>query len=303
MTACDEQVDDCYRCGYSLHGLDDEHPCPECGLLARRSRRSTDELHVTRPRWMTRISTGANLILLSIRLRFLFPITSGVFLKLQSAPLPPFKVLKLLVGYGPMLLLDLACVVLMAGVWLLASPEGYPPADQADRRLRRMLRLTGTVPVLQAVLRNVDYHIVHARPGAGAPWTGATGVLLLLTMAAAVPLPWLLFVQLRILAKRARSAHLAEHCSIVGAGTSAVAGVVALLMTYEELARRLGRDIQWMHRGAGLAVVTIISVAAMLMGLWSIYLLVRFAIAFLRASRQMRRAWSIDDRSATAIAV
>jgi hypothetical protein len=302
MTAYDP-VDDCYRCGYSLHGLDDGHPCPECGLLARRSRRPSDELHLTRPRWLVRISTGANLILLAVGIPFLFPIANGVFLKLQSAPLPPSRVLKLLVGYGPMLLLDVACVVLLAGVWLLASPEGYPPADQADRRLRRMLRLTGMAPVLQTVLRNVGYYVVQSRTGAGDPWAGMMGVLLLLTMAAAVPLPWLLFVQLRNLAKRARSAHLAEHCTIVGAGMSAVAGVIALLMIYEDVARRLEWDFQWMHRSAGLGVVTIISVAGMLFGLWSIYLLLRFAIAFYRAARQLRRAWSIDDRSGAAIAV
>jgi hypothetical protein len=159
------------------------------------------------------------------------------------------------------------------------------------------------MPVLQAILRNVDYYVFQSRPGAGDPWSATADILLLLTMVAAVPLPWLLFVQLRNLAKRARSAHLAEHCTIVGAGTSAVAGVVALLMIYEDIARRLGWDIEWMHRSAGLAVVTIISVAAMLFGLWSIYLLLRFAIAFYRASRQLRQAWSIDDRSATAIAV
>ena len=201
-----------------------------------------------------------------------------------------------------MLLLDLACVVLLAGMWLLASPEGYPAADRADRRLRRALRVVALMPVLQAMLRNLDYYVMHARAGLGNPWEGITGVLLLLATVASVPLPWLLFVQLRNLANRARSAHLAEHCTIVGAGTSAVAGVVALLVIYEDIARRLGWDIEWMHRSAGLAVVTIISVAAMLFGLWSIYLLVRFAIAFYCASKQLRQAWLIDDRSAPAIA-
>ena len=44
-----DRPDDCYRCGYPLLGIDDEQACPECGLLARRSRRQTDELHNTRP--------------------------------------------------------------------------------------------------------------------------------------------------------------------------------------------------------------------------------------------------------------
>ncbi len=46
----------CYRCGYVLHGIADDQPCPECGLLAERSRRVSDELHDTRPRWLARIA-------------------------------------------------------------------------------------------------------------------------------------------------------------------------------------------------------------------------------------------------------
>ena len=60
--------DVCYRCGYDLTGIGDETPCPECGLLARRSRRPTDELHYTRPRWLRRISRGTNLLLLAVLL-------------------------------------------------------------------------------------------------------------------------------------------------------------------------------------------------------------------------------------------
>ena len=56
----------CYRCGYDLRGIADDQPCPECGLLAERSRRMTDELHNTRPRWLRRISLGVWLILLSL---------------------------------------------------------------------------------------------------------------------------------------------------------------------------------------------------------------------------------------------
>ena len=40
--------DECYRCGYNLLGIADDQACPECGLLAQRSRRVTDELHDTR---------------------------------------------------------------------------------------------------------------------------------------------------------------------------------------------------------------------------------------------------------------
>jgi ribosomal protein S27AE len=35
--------DECHRCGYDLRWIGNESACPECGLLAERSRRVTDE--------------------------------------------------------------------------------------------------------------------------------------------------------------------------------------------------------------------------------------------------------------------
>ena len=58
--------DECFRCGYALVGIADDQPCPECGLLAARSRRATDELHLARPAWLRRLSIGTWLILAAI---------------------------------------------------------------------------------------------------------------------------------------------------------------------------------------------------------------------------------------------
>ena len=58
MTLASEQLqqrDECYRCGYDIRGIASDQPCPECGLLAERSRRVTDELHNTRPTWLRTI--------------------------------------------------------------------------------------------------------------------------------------------------------------------------------------------------------------------------------------------------------
>src|SRR5688500_12763630 len=58
--------DACFRCGYALHGIADDQPCPECGLLAERSRRPTDELHSTRPGWLRRLALGTFRLLMTV---------------------------------------------------------------------------------------------------------------------------------------------------------------------------------------------------------------------------------------------
>ena len=41
-------------------------PAPSADCSPQRSRRTTDELHNSRPRWLRRISRGANLVLLAV---------------------------------------------------------------------------------------------------------------------------------------------------------------------------------------------------------------------------------------------
>jgi hypothetical protein len=114
-----------------------------------------------------------------------------------------------------------------------------------------------------------------------------------------IPLPALLFFHLRGLAKRVRSAHLAEHCAIVGIGASmSVLFVIAASMS---LANRdvLWLDDNWENRSkVALALLVPLRVFACLFLLWSLYLLIRFAISFRRATRHLNLKWRNDDHSA-----
>jgi len=113
-----------------------------------------------------------------------------------------------------------------------------------------------------------------------------------------VPLPTLLFFQLRSLAKRAHSAHLAEHCAIVGIGTSLSLLYAAAMMILFDNAEAWGFRSNWTtSSNASLVLIMIISVAAFLFSFWSLYLLIRFAITFRRAARELRRKWTRDDLS------
>jgi hypothetical protein len=271
-------LDECYRCGYDLRGIANDQACPECGLLAERSRHVSDELHETRPKWLRSISMGVNLILLAFVLGLIGVIWSYAWWS---------ELIQLAGVYA-------AALVFCVGVLLLTKREGYAPADLQDRWLIRWLRLAALTPTIALALFTIAseeaaYYWRHNQ------WNEPES--LLFSMAFYVitvgtsPLPWLLFLRLRGLAKRARSAHLAEHCLIVGGGLAATLLYIAVLGEFG--------NAPWLnrYRNVTLFLMLVVCVAGALFILWSLYLLIRFAIAFARASRQIRHKWKRDDRS------
>ena len=100
------------------------------------------------------------------------------------------------------------------------------------------------------------------------------------------------------MAKRAHSAHLAEHCLIVGLGTALSLLYVDLVLILFENAEAFGLGSNWTNSSNwSLMLLLAMLVAATLFPLWSLYLLIRFAIAFSKAHRQLRRKWARADRS------
>jgi hypothetical protein len=284
-------MDECYRCGYDLRGVANDRACPECGLLAQRSRRVTDELHDTRPRWLRSLSLGVILVLLAMAA----PVAGPLLLVLLFDFLNP----QLWSPHIDVAGFDFAALALLLGVILLTRPEGYPPADEADRRLRILLRLAAMVPVLAVVYAHLEIERASLSLGPGQPDSpGIQGVLLSVLCA---PLPLLLFLRLRGLAKRARSAHLAEHCMIVGIGASASILYVTAAVFLLSHPERFGLGTTWdIRSNVAMVIQLVLGVAFGLFVLWSLYLLVRFAVAFWFAARKLRRKWARDDRSISA---
>jgi hypothetical protein len=284
--------DECQRCGYNLYGIADDQPCPECGLLAIRSRHETDELHNTRPRWLRSISWGVNLTLLALLFTFVWPM---LLHGLQGSSWYwqawlTYRIFRLF----PLLGFDIAAVLFLAGALLLSQPEGYEPADKADRVWRRVLSAWAIVPVAVVAIAEID---IYAQP----PLNDYTDLFMwsiIIGLFAMLPLPPLLFFQLRRLAWRAKSAHLAEHCVIVGIGTMAglLVADVFVLMLYN--GDRWGLGPNWATSSTlSLMLSLVVGLMAGLVFLWSIYLLVRFAISFWKAARMSRQIWKRDDRA------
>jgi hypothetical protein len=197
----------------------------------------------------------------------------------------------------------LAALLFLAGIFLLTRAEGYPPADLADRWRRRALRIFSIMPLLSAVIAGIEWNWMWQAQLTGSPSTVRVARLLgmistgLVTFGC-VPLPLLLLSQLRNVARRTRSAHLMEHCAIVGIGTAAALLFTGFVSCMSDFMERF--DNSWMTRSvvAG-ALLLIAAVAASLFALWAIYLLIRFAISFHKAARELKRKWNAADRSTT----
>jgi hypothetical protein len=319
IAADDADAGECYRCGYSLVGVADEQPCPECGLLAGRSRRPTEELHHSRPGWLRRLSWGVWLILLAMAMGVAWPATTEVIREavwksvappriagrpvVWPPPVPP-RWASVLWYHGPWLGADLAAVMLLTGVALVSVREGYAPADRADRWRRVLLRLFALAPLAALTIAHFASEEQAISPagrflsGGGIDAGDWGGVALLVATLGCTPLPVLLYFQLRSLAKRARSAHLAEHCVIVGVGNSLTLLYVPACLMLMQNAGRWGFGQNWSNRSpAALMLMLVLGVLACLFALWNAYLLLSFAVAFGRASRKLRRQWRQSDRA------
>ena len=289
-------TDDCYRCGYDLRGIANDRACPECGLLAERSRRVSDELHNTRPRWLRKLARGVWLMLLSLVMLFVLPIVADQ-LRTWLYNMSRFggfwwRLADLL----SLVSLAIPAVMFLLGVLSLTAREQYGPADQDDRRRRWLLRVLAPVPLLGTVAAILTGSLFLRHW----PYTEPQWILFAVSVGVlgpSIPLPILLFYQLRSLAKRARSAHLAEHCAIVGIGTSLAVFYATALVILFQFAEQWGLDRNWTSRSPVSLILFLVStVSASLFALWSFYLLVRFAIALHFAARHS----IVNGRSMTA---
>jgi MFS family permease len=292
-----EAADECYRCGYNLTGIANDQACPECGLLAERSRRVTDELHDTRPQWLRKLGIGVIFMICAIVGWMLAPWVAAVFVALLTAMtvgmlMTPRFWYWWLIPFAPAIAATIAFGI---GVLLVTAPEQYPPADAKDRDLRLALRFTALAPLLAMIAFAIGLRIAFSTSG----HTSAANFVPALALATigCAPLPWLLFERLRGLAKRARSAHLAEHCRIVGIG-SAISLVYIFVASIVCWNGDQWFGERWSTRSpVPIILLGLLIAAAFFWFFWSVYLLSRFALAFGSAGRALRQQWRSADRA------
>lgn len=198
----------------------------------------------------------------------------------------------------PLLGVGIPAAIFPLGMLTLTAREQYGPADRTDRRRRVLLRALATVPLLGIVGEGALLGRVLSQNMRYTTMEWSSFALSAAVLAACIPLPGLLFYQLRSLAKRARSAHLAEHCAIVGVGMSSGVSYATVMLIIFQFAKDWGLDPDWGTRSSvSLVLMLVCTLSAALFTIWSLYLLIRFAIAFHFAARQLRQKWRADDRA------
>jgi hypothetical protein len=206
-------------------------------------------------------------------------------------------------------------MLFFAGVWLLTAAETPAGATRSPRQ--RALRWFAVMPALYGIalfIQGLLYYwryqaMARLAPPAASwpdviaayqPYLDAIGYIAYAFFPlATLPLPVLLFMHLAWLGKRLLSRQLAEHSAIVGIGLSAALALAALTTALVRHAETLFGP-HWASRSnAAIALELISSTTAALFALWSLYLIIRFAIAFALEGRALRRLWREADRSAT----
>lgn len=285
-----EPSDLCVRCQYDLRGIANEQPCPECGLLAERSRRLSDRLRDTDPRYLRKLSFGVWLLaaipLLVVGYAFLI---GAIQFMVMTRSLDPHMVL---VGF------TVISVLFVLAIWWLTTSD-----QRADNHyLRWTIRYLAMLPLVCMLLSHLQIHILFQTPAIAVPNFEAAEasqrlsfVLIWVWM---ILFPVLFFMRLRSIARRLISSHMMEHSAIVGIGWSVsmtlMLGIILLTSYAEEL------DLGWRFAARSnvwMIWMVIVSVGVALFSLWTIYLIIRFVVAFAIESHALRQLWREADRS------
>ncbi len=304
----------CMRCGYDLTGLDDRRPCPECGLLAGISRKSGDALRDNHPRWLGRLTLGVcclavavlTLPLIGVGVALLDRVIMALTMQATGPRFWVFRAPSILTLATPVdwvliatgcLLALLPVLLLPIGLFLIGNRSSYTGGP--GHRFRHLgVRLLPIVPLVAVLMSLADTLDLLDSLGTGAARIASQlgPYAAILSFAAVGWISIVVSLRLRRLAERAPAPLLAADSPIIGVvvGVILIVGSAFMLSLYSELFRVPGQGLLMSIVFTTVVVFVSVLIAALI---WSVYLLIRYAIAFASTRRQALQAFAEADRS------
>jgi hypothetical protein len=262
----------CAGCGYNLRSAPRDGICPECGLAVERSVGSDNALWEARPAWLRSLSLGIWLMLASQLVFFTVTLLGEPVLDFFGLDNPNGVV------SGSFAL----AAVYAAGVWMLTRRERtFQFTADPTAPLRRVARVgTLGLPASLMIMWGVIHNYVPDSYTTSTVVAGCVVVFIVGMLAT--------YLYLRTLAKRVLSQRMSEYAAIVAVGGAITLAIslVFVLYTFFE-ASDLSND-------ATLLTTGLIGTALILFYLWSLLVLVMFAVTLMRASRKTRALWTLQ---------
>ncbi|MEM7807549.1 MAG: hypothetical protein AAF561_05510 [Planctomycetota bacterium] len=311
MTLSESDGGTCLRCGYNLTGLDDRRACPECGLLVGLSRKSSDALADSHPRWLMKLIVGVVAVGLSLPSLVLIPIGYAIITEAWDYAQPVYdwktETWDLAAGESAntVALMAIGAVsiagpglFLLLGVWLLTSRRSNVTFETARVEGPRRQVLRGAASVLCLVLIAEALNQTEVIPIFDRLPRIVTQVVL-------YPVFFMIVgVVVALLSRRLQSLAVQAPAPLLAADSPVVGFVFAgslWIFSALTLAGMLGVTASPPTTGIGgqiaVVVMAVGGAVALTSVIWSFYLLIRYGLAFAETRSQ---ALALFRESATA---
>ncbi len=308
----DQQVE-CVRCGYNLTGIDDRRPCPECGLLGGFSRLDKSTLGNNHPRSLAWLTAGAVLVILALimilpallvmfqadQVLYRYAIDWTFFTPAGRATSTFFGRLDLrgwlwlVAGVTPILLTGSAAVT---GLWLLTG--GAIARSGFRWPIRCLALVVGSGAFVALLCTGTSGELLELQPSMVLPILAMT--LIGSSILSIVFLSILLGRHLRMLAERAPAPLLMIDSPLIGIAFAVTTLLIIAVVVLNAAGLPLLRSEPGLAGDLSMIVLAVLIATWLALVLWWIYLLVRYALAFLKARRQALALFQqADQASAT----
>lgn len=281
----------CRRCGYDLRGLDEGGRCPECETAVALSMRD-DLLRYADPDWLRALRRGMWLLVVGTIAAIVITglgVAVGILTSIPGSPLGAGA------SEAAVMVLNVAmAVIIVAGAWLVTTPDPTRAGREERWSARRLTRWTLTTYLVAAPSQILVGHVAQPNSTVGPLLTGTIlGALLVVSVVSTIGWAALLIL-LRDLLRRVPRPRLAHQCTIVMYGwvSSSVVSMIggfAMIPIARAGGTTQGAQTGIFVLGAGVCGAALVF---LVFEVWFIILLLRVRSILERVAVEARDSWS-----------